>query len=441
VTNTVGTGIRPQSRVRANVLGISADQAAEFQTKAESIFKKWCKHADAGKRLNFFKMQALVDRQIIENGEIFLVPVMLNKAKHNRPYSFAYQLIEADRVDTPFANRSSNNIRRGIEIGKYGEPKAYHISKGFPGDWKYYTYQKNHEYVRYSAVNPSTGYKNVLHLYDIKRPDQSRGYPLCTPVIEFFQHLDKYLEAEIISARISACFSIFVQKNNPAGAYEGINIQTDDDGRRIETINPGTIEYLEPGEEPKSFNPARPGQTFDQFTVAILRMIAAGCQLPYELVQKNFSKSNYSNMRACLLQAYKYFRTRQKYLGDELCTPTWERVIEEAYLLGELDAPNFYEMRDEWLRVAWIADGWEWVDPQRETKASVEGKKANIISFSDICASRGKDWEESLEQMAREKAKIKKLEKKYGVKFTEDEIREKLSETQSDDGDEEDEDE
>jgi lambda family phage portal protein len=260
-------------------------------------------------------------------------------------------------------------------------------------------------------------------------------------VIEFFQHLDKYLEAEIISARISACFSIFVQKNNPAGAYEGINIQTDDDGRRIETINPGIIEYLEPGEEPKSFNPARPGQTFDQFTVAILRMIAAGCQLPYELVQKNFSKSNYSNMRACLLQAYKYFRTRQKYLGDELCTPTWERVIEEAYLLGELDAPNFYEMRDEWLRVAWIADGWEWVDPQRETKASVEGKKANIISFSDICASRGKDWEESLEQMAREKAKIKKLEKKYGVKFTEDEIREKLSETQSDDGDEEDEDE
>ena len=428
VTNTVGTGIRPQSRPRAEVLGISPDQVTEFQSKAEAIFKKWMKFADAGSRLNFLKMQALVDRQIIENGEIFLIPIMMDKAKYNRPYSFAYQLVEADRVDTPNDKKSDKNVRKGIEIGEFGQPVAYHISTGFPGDWKYQTYNRNKKFKRYDAVNSNTGYKNVLHLYDMKRPDQSRGLPLCTPVIEFFQHLDKYLHAEIISARIAACFSIFIKKSDPMAALNNINVSTDSDGNKIEKIKPGMVEYLGPGEEVESFNPARPGQTFDQFTTTILRMIAAGVQLPYELVQKNFSKSNYSNMRAALLQAYKYFRTRQQFLGDGFCTPTWGRVIEEAYLLGEIDAPNFYEMKDEWLRVTWIADGWEWVDPLKETKAAVEGKKANIITLSDICGARGQDWEELLEQQAREKAKIKALEEKYGIKFDEEDLENKLSE-------------
>jgi len=417
VTNTVGTGIRPQSQIKADVLGISANQASEFQSKAEAIFQRWMKFADAGRRLNFYKMQALVDRQIIENGEIFIVPLILDKSKNNRPYSFAYQLVEADRVDTPNDKRSDKNVRKGIEIGKYGQPEAYYISTGFPGDWKYQTYNKNQKFRRYPSINAKTGYKNILHLYDMKRPDQSRGLPLCAPVIEFFQHLNKYLEAEIISARIAACFSIFIKRNNPSTAWNDPNVTTDSEGRKIEKISPGRVDYLENGEEPVSFNPARPGQTFDQFTTTILRMIAAGVQLPYELVQKNFSKSNYSNMRAALLQAYKYFRTRQQFLADSFCTPTWERVIEEAYLLGEIEAPGFYEKKDEWLKVSWIADGWEWVDPAKETKAAVEGKNANIITLSDICAARGKDWEELLEQIAREKSKIKKLEEKYGVKF------------------------
>lgn len=440
VTNTVGTGIRPQSRIRAELLDISADQASEFQTKSEAIFRRWMKNADAGGRLNFYQMQALVDRQIIENGEIFIVPIMMGRS--NRPYSFAYQMVEADRVDTPPDKRSDKSVRKGIEIGKYGQPVAYHISTGFPGDWKYQTYSRNKKFERYSAINPKTGYKNVYHLYEMLRPDQSRGLPLCTPVIEFFQHLDKYLEAELISARISACFSIFIKKNNPQGAWAGGQVTTDTDGRKIENINPGIIEYLENGEEPVSFNPARPGQTFDQFTTTILRMIAAGVQLPYELVQKNFSKSNYSNMRACLLQAYKYFRTRQQFLGDNFCTPTWERVIEEAYLLGELEAPNFYEKKDEWLRVAWIPDGWEWVDPLKETKAAVEGTKAGIITLADIFGARGKDWEEQLEQIGREKAKIKEIEEKHGIKFDlEKDINNKLPEPEQpkkDDDDEED---
>jgi capsid protein len=93
-------------------------------------------------------------------------------------------------------------------------------------------------------------------------------------------------------------------------------------------------------------------------------------------------------------------------------------LIEEAVLRGELKAPNFFEKKSEWLNVRWVADGWEWIDPLKEVKAAIEGKDANIINLADIAASRGQDWEEVLEQSAREKAKIKELEKKFGVDFT-----------------------
>jgi len=105
-------------------------------------------------------------------------------------------------------------------------------------------------------------------------------------------------------------------------------------------------------------------------------------------------------------------------MDAKLNNPTWEMLIEEAVLRGELNAPGFFENKPEWLKVKWVADGWEWIDPLKEVKAAIEGKDANIINLSDIAASRGQDWEEVLEQAAREKVKIKQLEEKFGVEFT-----------------------
>lgn len=47
-TNVVGTGIRPQSRVDRQVLGISERKAKRFQKAAETAWKRWVPHADAG---------------------------------------------------------------------------------------------------------------------------------------------------------------------------------------------------------------------------------------------------------------------------------------------------------------------------------------------------------------------------------------------------------
>ena len=63
-----------------------------------------------------------------------------------------------------------------------------------------------------------------------------------------------------------------------------------------------------------------------------------------------------------------------------------------------------------WVRARWIAPGWSWVDPLKEVKASKEAIAGNISSLADEAAGQGKDWEEILEQRAREEQKRKELD-------------------------------
>jgi len=415
-TNTVGSGIRPQSRVNAEAVGVSPEEAVAFQVKAELIWARWIKFCDAGERMDFYEVQSLVDRQVLENGEAFLLPLMLNRKA--RPYALAYDIIEADRIQTPFNLLSDKSVRSGIKIGERGQPLAYYVRETHPGDFLFHPQDKAKRFRIYKAKNERTGRKNILHLYPILRPGQTRGVPFFAPVLNYFKHLAQYLEAELVTARIAACFSLFIKSQDPESALNATPGGINDDDQKINEIEPGLIEYLRPGEDVVSFNPSRPGVSFEPFTFQILRMIAASLNLPYELVAKDFTKSNYSNARAALLQAYRYFRCRQRWMDAKLNNPTWEMLIEEAVLRGELRAPGFFERKPEWLKVRWVADGWEWIDPLKEVKAAIEGKDANIINLSDIAASRGQDWEEVLEQAAREKVKIKQLEEKFGVEFT-----------------------
>ena len=74
-----------------------------------------------------------------------------------------------------------------------------------------------------------------------------------------------------------------------------------------------------------------------------------------------------------------------------------------------VDAPDFYERRPAWTRCKWIGPGRGWVDPVKEVKAAQLRMQIGLSTLEDECASQGLDWEEVLEQLAREKSKILEL--------------------------------
>ena len=68
--NVVGSGLVPQSRLRADVLGVSEEKAEELRRQAEAAWDLWSPLADAGNRLDFAEMQFQVMRKIVEDGEV-----------------------------------------------------------------------------------------------------------------------------------------------------------------------------------------------------------------------------------------------------------------------------------------------------------------------------------------------------------------------------------
>jgi lambda family phage portal protein len=406
ITNIVGSGIQPQSIVDGESLGMTPEDVEIFQRKVERCWERWQPFADAGERMHFWELQHLAQRQILENGEVLLIPEMVDIP--GRPYFLALNTVESDRMDTPSDKRGDKNIRKGVEIGSRGEPVAYWICKSHPGDitYKNRTPDSN-EYIRYPARN-AFGRLNVLHLYWVKRPGQTRGEPFFAPVMNRFKDLADYMEAELVAARVAACFSIFIKQMMP---YDGALHNKDkmDGAKRVEELEPGIISYLDPGEEMQSFNPNRPNGTIDPFVDKVLRFIGAGLGLPYELVVKDFSKTNYSSARAAILEARKFFIYQQEWLAGRFCQPTWGMLLDEAFLRNEFEARDYFARREDYLRAKWIAPGWSYIDPENEINAAKDAIQGNISTLADECAAHGKDWEEVLNQRAREEKRRKEL--------------------------------
>ena len=414
ITNIIGSGIKVQSRVDYESLKINEDYASKLQKQFEKIWNRWVPHADAGGRMDFYEIEELEERSRFANGESILLPMRIKNK--NRPYDLAIQSIESDRLSTPGGLYGSKDIRSGIKIGKFGEPLEYWIKKTHPGDFIWGKGYNNspEDYIKYKATD-GFGVKNIFHLYHVLRSGQTRGEPFFAPVINLFKDRYEYMEAELIAARMAACIGLIIKKDNAMGAAISRKSRTDSGGKRIEDMSPGMVEYLEPGEEFGSFVPNRPGGTFPAFMERILRDISSGLNIPYEILSKDFSKSNYSNTRAALIEARRFFKKQQRFVADKLGQPIFELLLEEAYLKGELDILDFYQNKWLYVKAKWISPGWQWVDPQKEVKAAVMSVDNNQSTLAAEAASHGDDWEDNLEQRARELKKIKELEEKHEI--------------------------
>jgi capsid protein len=129
---------------------------------------------------------------------------------------------------------------------------------------------------------------------------------------------------------------------------------------------------LAPGEDISIANPSRPNAAFDPFVRAILQQVGVALEIPHEVLIKSFQAS-YSASRASILEAWKFYRGRRRWLVRTLCQPCYEDVISEAVARGMLIAPGFFEsplIRRAWLGSVWTGDAMPQIDPLKEASAA-----------------------------------------------------------------------
>ena len=401
ITNVIGTGLRPQSHIDRKVLKQyfkSEDDMEEWEAEAERIFAIWAnsQNCDLTRNQTFTDMQALLLRSCLESGDVFV----LRKYRERKgcPFGTTLQIIEADRVASQPAD--PDNIVAGIEIDTDGAPVAYHVLNHNPDDPE----RGVVESVRVPAFD-NLGNKQVLHIFVRTRPDLTRGIPYLAPVIESLKQLDRYTEAEIAAAVISSMFTIFVKSETedgllPMGSEQGKTAKSGD-----YKMSPGAILDLQPNEAIEIADPKRPNQAFDGFVQSILRQIGVALEIPFEILIKHFTAS-YSAAQAALVEAWKTFSTRRKWISAQFCQPVYEMVITEAVAKGYLKAPGFFSnpfVRAAYLGTEWIGPPRGQIDQLKEIRAADYRVKMGVSTLEEETAQiTGGNWEVKHAQRARE---------------------------------------
>lgn len=408
VTHVVGTGLTLQSRVDAAALGLSMEQAAEWQANTERLFAVWAGSvfSDAASELNFYEQQELAFRSRAESGDTFVV--LAGRQRSNWPFRLALQVVEADRVCNPKFGPDTDTLVQGIEKDATGSPVAAHVCSRHPGR---NVLTKPPAWTRVEFFGARSGRRNLLHLTRKLRPGQTRGVPELAPIIETLKQMTRYSQAEVDAAVNSASMALFA-KMDPE-AFESLfsddakDKYLDNAQKWDGTVRSGSVVNLLPGEEINSPVQNRPNPNFDPFFQAFMGLVGQGLNVPKEVLTKHF-QSSYSAARAALLDAWRVFRIRRDWLASKLCQPVYEEWLADAVALGLVSAPGFFAdplTRAAWCGSKWSGDGPGAIDPEKEANAAAKRIETGLTTLSEeIVAYDGGDWEAKHRQLAVERA-------------------------------------
>ena len=414
VTKTVGTGLALKCAINREILGWDEETTRAWQRKTEALFRSYAESTacDISREQNFYGMQDLAWRSVLSSGDVFAL--LMHKERPGLRYSACQQLIEADRVCNPSGKADSETLTAGIERNSDGAPIKAHIMRSHPGalgvrkrvwdEREFFT---------------ASGRRALLHLFRKRRIGQPRGVPYLAPVIEKLKQLDRYTDAELEAAVVSAFFAVFVTKPGGSGmsplasAATGQTPSGSDKpvaGGWDGTLSGGIVAELDDGCDINTAAPGRPNQAFDPFVLAMLRQIGIALELPYEVLIKHFTAS-YTAARAAVMEAWQFVRGCREFLATEYCQPTYEHWLAEAIALGDIDAPGFFDdpvLRWAYCGSIWVGDGPGTVDPLKDAKAARERIDIGTSTRAkESMLHDGSDWEENHEQLALENRRRK----------------------------------
>jgi lambda family phage portal protein len=395
VANAVGTGIKPQSMVKD----------ATVRETIQSLWRDWTVQADAAGLTDFYGVQALACRSMLEGGES-LVRLRYRRPEDGLPVALQVQVLEAEHLPVTMNTTAENGnlIRAGIEFDRLGRRVAYHLYRTHPEDGALAPMSSSAgmDTVRIDAAE-------ILHLFRPLRPGQIRGEPWLARALVKLNELDQYDDAELVRKKTAAMFAGFITRMGPEDNLLGEGL-SDPSGVALAGLEPGTMQILEPGEDVKFSQPADVGASYAEFLRMQFRAVAAAMGVTYEQLTGDLTQVNYSSIRAGLLEFRRRVEAVQHgVLVHQLCRPIWQAFIDQAVLEGALTLPGYGQktapLRREYLSVKWIPQGWQWVDPQKEFKAMVTAIRAGLLSRSEAIASFGYDAEDVDREIAADNAR------------------------------------
>lgn len=376
INNSVGNGIGFQSNTGVDAIDSELESLWRDATDAHNI--------DVTGRFHFSDFQRIGLGQRMTDGEVLFQTVI----SKNKFFPLSLQAIEVDNLKRSSTfDLSGKQIVDGIVLNKYGKPSSYM----FEDQITYKTYE--------------VSARNIINYYKpSNRFSQYRGISEYKQTITSLKDFAGFHDATIQSARARANIGYVVESEGqntrkPTSTnHGGVDYQ-------LEMINGVFVEYLNNGEKLKVIDPAASGTGYKDFVDTVIRMIAAGRNVSYELAFRDFTKTNFSSARASLIQDHKLFSSNQEHMARYLLTPLYRRfvyVMMKAGNIKTIPQLDFWKNPSKYIKPMWVMPERVWVDPLKEINAVAKEVELGITTLTEVAKSKGKDFEEIVRQRVRE---------------------------------------
>lgn len=423
VNAAIGKGWQVKFRPNHLALGIDLETARKLGAALTNEFKLYAYghsfQSDAERRLSFGQQLRLATSHLA-GGDGEALGLCEWAEDEGTRYKTRLRLIDPDRLSNPKTRPDQALMRGGVETNQNGVPVRYWIRERHqsdfygPGRFEWTGYERWTDW----------GRPQVFHVFEPERAGQTRGISRFASTLKSFRALSRFTDATLESATINALIVAFMKSNSgPEAAGENFEVkdiekfeswrQDHYEKNPVSLANGARIPVLPYGDELKLHTEARDVANFDSFTRSILRLIAASLGMTYEELSMDYSQVNYSSARAAMVHAWADVRSLMGLIEDQLVRPFCVAWAEEAFDRGYVEtpagAPDFEDAVDAYCQIHCIGPGRGYIDPTKEIDAAAARVEAGQSTLEDECDDQGRDWEEVMEQRARELAKAAEL--------------------------------
>lgn len=377
---------------RRNVVGrgytlraLTGDEALD--TQIEKAWRRWCdaRNCDVAGEQSFNEiLRMMVDRKKVDGGILVLF-----RYTRGGLTPFKLQCLEVDELDLSQTapRHRGNQVVGGIEYDRYRRPAGYWF--------------RQYDLEGCQVMEPVfVDAKDVFFYKSKRRPSQLREMSDLAPTVTRIRDINEFMIALAMRERISSLVGLVVKKNYPSDGFgrngQGARAQVDYTGKKM---TPAMIMELGAGDDVEVIDPKGAATDAAAFLRTQQGLIAAGQGLSYEAVTRDLKGATYSSARQNAVEDESAY-TEEIELLTAFMTEVYEAFVVSGVLCGLLPIPDFWQRKDIYLEHAWVKPPKKWIDPKKESEADRIALQSGQKTFQDLCAEKGKDWKDAVDEMA-----------------------------------------
>lgn len=438
--DTIGEELKLNCRAKLKKLGYRDAAAAEWCRLVEEEWRRYAwnpKECDLAGKSTIAEMADAALRSYLATGEAFGIFDFMEAAERER-----YGIETGTKVSLIASHRCPQTTREveGLQQG------IYHDTNNRAVAYKFRARESGIE--RERQIDAA----DVIHVMDRgANLNSARGISEIAPALKVLAQSDQLADGTLAKTLLQTVFAATIKSpEQSAEAFQALETLSDiempdgfdeSDGswgdfigglqrdllevwdmrlgalkdKGISMSDPARINHLGPGEEFELHTTSLPGSDYVAFFQNLLREIARCLGVTFESLSMDHSNATYSSVLMSVATIWPIVMRRRSRIVIPFLQAIYERWLEEMIERGKIPLKGgvsaFRRHREAIFQAEWHGPGAPSADNYKAVMADKIEMEIGVSSFSDICAKRGKNGQEQIVQLEREK----KLFEKAGV--------------------------